>query len=165
MIECLLQHSLLDTAAGADHMARSAVLLSKADSARDDVSEASGLDASTKQSMVQRLLLPAVRSNAEAAKAVVQQSMDPAGALVCSALVDALLENDAADLNQRRTEVQHLMVSIAAMHMQQQGATEHARLALRNAAFVVVAAALAVSLAMLGLLPVVGAILVMLILT
>jgi hypothetical protein len=163
-IECMLQHCLLDAASGADHIVKSAIWLSTA-----ACTKTPDLDANTKQSVSQRLLLPAVRSNTAAAKAAVQQSMKPAGASVCSALIDALLMSDAVDLDEQRTELQHLMVSVAAMHRQQptmqQGATKHARLALHNAARVVVAAAFAATLAMLGLLPVAAALLVMLLLT
>ena len=141
-IECLLQHCLHDTASGADHVARSAAWLSTAASP-----VLCDWDASTKQSVVLRLLLPAMRSNAAAVKAALQESMEPASKVLCNALIDAWLESDAVDLNKQHAAVQHLIVSMAAAHKQEQRALERARLALRTTACVLVAAALAASIA------------------
>lgn len=83
---------------------------------------ATGLDASTKQGMVLRLLLPAARCNPAAAKAALQQSMNAAGSTVSSVLMDAWMEcaTAVADVDRQRTEVQHLIVSMASLHKQQQ---------------------------------------------
>jgi hypothetical protein len=118
-IECLLQHSWLDTSAAAGDMARSAVA----------AAQATILDASTKQSVVLRLLLPAVRSNTAAAKATLQQCMEPAGSTVPSVLIDAWLESATvvADITRQRIAVQHLIVSMAAVHKQQLGELEKAQ--------------------------------------
>lgn len=118
-IECLLQHSWLDTSAAAGDMARSAVA----------AAQATILDASTKQSVVLRLLLPAVRSNTVAAKATLQQCMEPAGSTVSSVLIDAWLESATvvADITRQRIAVQHLIVSMAAVHKQQLGELEKAQ--------------------------------------
>jgi hypothetical protein len=128
-IDCLLQHCLLDTASGADHVARSAAWLSAA--VHPVLCD---LDASTKPSVVQRLLLPAMRSNASAVKAALQESMEPASKVLCNALIDAWLDSDAVDLNKQHAAVQHLIVGMAAAHKQERRALERARLALRATA-------------------------------
>lgn len=92
-------------------------------------------------------MLPAMRSNAAAVKAALQESMEPASKVLCNALIDAWLESDAVDLNKQHAAVQHLIVSMAAAHKQEQRALERARLALRTTACVLVAAALAASIA------------------
>ena len=92
------------------------------------------LDASTKQNVVLRLLLPAVKSNVEAVKAALKQCMEPAVNTLSSVLMDAWLESVviAADIEQQRIAVQHLIVGMAAMHKQQQGEVNHARLVLKG---------------------------------
>jgi ankyrin repeat protein len=123
-VECLLQHRWLGAAAAADDMVKSAAA----------AAQATSLDASTKQGVVLHLLLPAVKSNTVAAKAALKQCMEPAGNTVSSVLIDAWLESAAvvADIDKQRTAVQHLIISMAAAHKQQQGELRGARLTLKS---------------------------------
>jgi ankyrin repeat protein len=120
-IECLVEHRWLDEAAAINDMVRSAAA----------AAQATSLDPSTKQSVVKQLLLTAVKSNTAAAKAALTQCTQPAGNTALSVLIDAWLESEAvvADIEKQRTAVQHLIVSMAAAHKQQQAELKHAWLA------------------------------------
>jgi ankyrin repeat protein len=122
-MECLLQHRCLSAAAAADDMVRSAAAAAQTNS----------LDARTKQRVVLQLLLPAVRNNTEAAKAALELFLQPAGGVgstLASAMIDAWIESDAmtTGLDKQRAGVQHLIVSMAAAHKEQQAELKHARL-------------------------------------
>lgn len=113
IIDCLLQHMWLCTDAATADMVKSAWA----------AAQSAVLPASTKDQILHKLLLPAARRNAASAKTALRQCMQPAGLAVAGLLMDAWLQEAAVveDMEKQRLEVQHLIVSMVAVHKQQHG--------------------------------------------